>query len=182
MWIMRWVQMKCGVTLHSCHTDWGFAVFCELCGPAFITSHPHDSFSAEETHGSCLFCPYLGMADELWQLMSEQPVKESACNEESAAWGTDAIIFQIKLFPCSAEAILVLAGLLCRRLSRGGLFWDPILFVGRWGWWGLCGGKMWLYIYSFIDNANSGLHSHFVCQLWVDETGRSEIQSQTVLV
>lgn len=45
-----------------------------------------------------LSLPYLGLADELWWLMSEQSVKESACNEESAAWETDAIIFQIKLF------------------------------------------------------------------------------------
>lgn len=44
------------------------------------------------------------MVDELWQLMSEQPVKETACNEESAAWETDAIIPQIKLFLCFAGA------------------------------------------------------------------------------
>ena len=103
------------------------------CFQSSVARHlsPHGSVAAEETCGSCLVCPYLGMADELWQLMSEQPVKETACNEESAAWETDAIVFQIKLFPCTAGAILALAGSMCRWLSRGGLFWDHCLFVFR---------------------------------------------------
>lgn len=99
------------------------------CFQSSVAQHlsPHGSFSAEDACGSCLFCPYLGMPDELWQLMSEQPVKETACNEESAAWETDAIIFQIKLFPCSAGAILALSSSMCQWLScvcflcRGGI-------------------------------------------------------------
>lgn len=106
------------------------------CFQSSVAQHlsPHGSFAAEETCGSCLVCPYLGMADELWQLMSEQPVKESACNEESAAWETDAIIFQIKLFPC------------CGRTSSGRLnvpvavTWWVILrslsvCLSEWCWW-----------------------------------------------
>lgn len=128
------------------------------------------------------FAPYLGMADEPWQLMSEQPVKKTACNEESAAWETDAIIFQIKLFPCSAGAISALAGSMCWWLSRDTVGYSEI-FV----FWTRGGGeanilalptrvKMWLYTYSFIENAESGLQTCFG-QLPVDEA--SDTQSQT---
>lgn len=41
--------------------------------------------------------------------------------------------------------------------------------------------KMWLYTYSFIENAESSLQSRFG-QLPVDETGQSESKSQTVLI
>lgn len=62
------------------------------------------------------------MPDGLWHLMCEQPVKETACNEESAVWATDAIQLQIQLFPCAAGATLALTGYQHRELSLTGLF------------------------------------------------------------
>ena len=88
------------------------------------------SSAVQEPRGNCLSHPYLGMADELWQLMPEQPVKETACNEEAAAWETDAIISQIKLFPRSAlDYQLWQAEYICQGQSHGCLFWDQFLFV-----------------------------------------------------
>lgn len=157
------------------------------CFQSSVAQHlsPHGSVAAEETCGSCLVCPYLGMADELWQLMSEQPVKETACNEESAAWETDAIIFQIKLFPALPGPYW-----LWQAQCAGGchvvgyseitvclFFWargkaNILALPTR--------VKMWLHTYSFVENAESGLQSGFGL-LPVDEPGQSEIQSQTDL-
>lgn len=124
------------------------------------------------------------MADELWQLMCEQPVKETAYNEESAAWETDAIIFQIKLFPysaglywlwqaqCAGGCHVVGYSEITLCLSRGGEA-NILALPTR--------VKMCLYTYSFIENTESGLQSRFG-QLPVDETGQSETQSQIVLI
>lgn len=62
---------------------------------------PHGSCINCGHFGSCLVCLYLCLADELWQLTPEQPVRESACNEEFAVWQTDSFIFLMKLFPCA---------------------------------------------------------------------------------
>lgn len=148
------------------------------CFQSSVAQHlsPHGSFAAEETCGSCLVCPYLGLADELWQLTSEQPVKESACNEESAAWETDAIIFQIKLFPCTAWFWQAQCAGGCHVVGYSKI---PVcLFV-----WARGRSKYPAPTYQceLIENAESGLPSGFG-QLPVDEPGQSEIQRQTVLI
>lgn len=137
---------------------------------------PHGSFAAEGTCGSCLVCPYLGLADELWQLTSEQPVKESACNEESAAWETDAIIFQIKLFPCTAWFWQAQCAGGCHVVGYSKI--TVCLFIWAWGRSKYPGPT---YPCELIENAESGLHSGFGIRP-VDEPGQSEIQRQTVLI
>lgn len=166
--------MKCGVTLHRRQSDsGGLEPF-----QSSVAQHlsPHGSFAAEGTCGSCLVCPYLGLADELWQLTSEQPVKESACNEESAAWETDAIIFQIKLFPCTAWFWQAQCAGGCHVVGYSKI--TVCLFIWAWGRSKYPGPT---YPCELIENAESGLHSGFGIRP-VDEPGQSEIQRQTVLI